>query len=402
MLQIADVRVGGDRPWDLRVHNPAFFRRVLAGGTLAAGETYVAGWWDCDALDEMATRVLRASLDKRLRHSPRWYALVLAAVLTNSQSRARAFEVGEWHYDLGNDFYAAMLDPRMVYTCAYWQNARTLNEAQEAKLDLICRKLSLQRGQHVLDIGCGWGGFAAFAAERYGVHVTGVTVSREQVEHARERCRSLPVSIYLRDYREIEGEYDHVVSIGMFEHVGYKNHRVFMDVVRRCVKEDGLVLLHTIVRNESGRTADPWIERYIFPNCLLPSPRQLMTATEALFVIEDVHNFGIYYDRTAVAWYRNFEENWPRIAEEYGEAFYRMWRYYLLVCAGAFRARKNHLWQVVLSPHGIPEGFNDIRSRTAAPAQGGIVRGYVRRPQPVSQEPQQSLPPCRSNRATHA
>ena len=227
----------------------------------------------------------------------------------------------------------------MVYSCAYWQRAQTLEEAQEAKLDLICRKLSIQPGQHVLDVGCGWGGFAQFAAERYGARVTGITVSREQAEVARERCRSLPVHIRLQDYRDVDESFDHVVSVGMFEHVGVKNHRSFMEMALRCVADSGLVLLHTIVRNESWRTTDPWIDTYIFPNGLIPSPRQLAAATEGLFVVEDVHNFGVHYDRTLMAWYDNFAANWHGLSDGYGERFYRMWRYYLLGSAGSFRAR---------------------------------------------------------------
>lgn len=361
LLDQAGIRINGNKPWDIRVHNPNFYRRVLAGGPLALGESYMDAWWDCDALDEFVVRVLRGGLRNAVSRSYRARLFILLALLTNRQSRSRAFKVGERHYDLGNDLFEVMLDGRMTYSCGYWQAAQTLDEAQEAKLDLICRKIHLAPNQHVLDVGCGWGSFAQFAAESYGAQATGITISREQAELARERCAALPVDILLKDYRELDGTYDHVVSVGMFEHVGPKNYRTFMEVVHRCLKDDGLFLLHTIMSNRSGHTIDPWTEKYIFPNGILPSPQQIGAAAEDLFVIEDVHNFGAYYDPTLMAWYRNFKANWPRIADRYGERFYRMWTYYLLTSAGGFRLRRNNLWQVVLSKKGVRGGYRSIR-----------------------------------------
>lgn len=361
LLAPADVVIGGDRPWDLRVHEPRFYRRVMGGGVLALGESYMDGWWDCDALDQFAYRVLRAGLRNAARASPRAKLLALVAMVINRQSRRRAFKVGERHYDLGDDLFEIMLDGRRTYSCAYWKNATTLDRAQEAKLDLICRKVGLKPGQHVLDIGCGWGSFIGYAAEQYGATATGITISRNQAEYARERFTSLPVHVRLMDYRALEGTYDHVVSVGMFEHVGAKNYRTFMEVAHRCLADDGLVLLHTIMSNRTGHTIDPWTEKYIFPNSMLPSPQQIGAAAEGLFIIEDIHNFGAYYDPTLMAWYRNFEEGWPRIAGRYGERFYRMWRYYLLMSAGSFRMRRNGLWQVVLSKSGVPGGYESVR-----------------------------------------
>jgi cyclopropane-fatty-acyl-phospholipid synthase len=319
------------------------------------------GRWDCDALDEFIARALSAGLRNAISNSSRARLFILLALVTNRQSRSRAYQVGEHHYDLGNDLFEAMLDRRLTYSCGYWQTARTLDEAQEAKLDLICRKVGLAPDQHVLDIGCGWGSFVQFAAERYGARATGITVSREQAELARERGGALPIEIRLQDYRDCDGTYDHVVSVGMFEHVGSKNYRTFMEVVHRCLKEDGLFLLHTIMSNRSGHTIDPWSEKYIFPNSVLPSPQQIGTAAEGLFIIEDIHNFGAYYDPTLMAWHRNFTSNWDRIADRYGERFYRMWTYYLLTSAGSFRARRNNLWQVVLSKKGVPGGYRSVR-----------------------------------------
>ncbi|HET20225.1 MAG TPA: cyclopropane fatty acyl phospholipid synthase [Chromatiales bacterium] len=352
LLAHADIRLDGSRPWDMRLLAPGVPDRIFAKGSLGLGESYLDGEWEADALDEFFTRLLRAGLDQEVRP---WRLLghALRARLLNRQTLRRARTVGEVHYDLGNDFYQAMLDPRMTYTCGYWRHARTLDEAQEAKLDLVCRKLGLRPGQRVLDIGCGWGSFARFAAERHGVEVVGVTISREQAELGRELCQGLPVELRLQDYRELDETFDHIVSLGMFEHVGHKNYRTYLEVAHRCLRDEGLFLLHTIGKPRSGTPTDPWIDRYIFPNGELPAMAQVAKAAEGLFLIEDVHNFGADYDTTLMAWHRNFEAAWPDFAERYGERFHRMWRYYLLSCAGAFRARDVQLWQIVFAKQGM-------------------------------------------------
>jgi cyclopropane-fatty-acyl-phospholipid synthase len=360
LTALADVRFDGERPWDITVHDPRLFRRIAAQGSLGLGEAYMDGWWDCERLDELFDRLLSAQLDRRAS-MPRLLALAMRARLTNPQRASRAFEIGRHHYDIGNDLYRRMLDRRMIYSCGYWRDAGDLDAAQEAKLDLVCRKLQLAPGQRVLDIGCGWGGAAAFAAERYGVEVVGVTVSERQVELARETCAGLPVDIRLQDYRDVDERFDRVYSIGMFEHVGSRNYRTYFEVVRRCLPEDGLSLLHTIGSSVSVTTTDPWIGRYIFPNSMLPSAQQIGGAIERLFVIEDWHSFGADYDTTLMGWHRNFAAAWPELRERYGERFGRMWRYFLLACAGSFRARKNQLWQIVLSPRGVRGGYRAPR-----------------------------------------
>ena len=250
----------------------------------------------------------------------------------------------------------------MIYTCGYWKDAENLDQAQEAKLDLTCRKIGLQPGMRVLDIGCGWSGFGKFAAEAYGAEVVGVTVSKEQVKLAQERCKGLPVETKLQNYEELGDEkFDRIVSLGMFEHVGYKNYRKFMEIAHRCLEDDGLFLLHTIGNNESATHTNPWMQKYIFPNGMMPSMAQIGKAAEKLFVVEDWHNFGSDYDKTLMAWHQNFEKHWPELKEKYGERFHRMWRYYLLQAAGTFRARDLQLWQIVLSKKGIPGGYTSIR-----------------------------------------
>lgn len=360
LLAPLDIRLDGERPWDLRVRERQFSSRVLSQGSLGLGEAYIDGWWECERLDDFFCRVLRAELDYQIRG---WadVADVVSAKLWNLQKAGRAFEVGRRHYDVGNDLYRRMLDRRMIYSCAYWAAAGDLDAAQEAKLDLVCRKLGLEAGMRVLDVGCGWGGAARFAAERYGVEVVGVTISEQQAAYARENCRGLPAEIRLQDYRSLEGTFDRVFSLGMFEHVGHKNYETYFQVVRERLAPDGLFLLHTIGRNQSSVGTDPWIARYIFPNSMIPSAAQTTAALEGLFVIEDWHNFGQDYDPTLLAWQRNFEEGWGELAETYGERFRRMWNYYLLASAGSFRARKNNVWQLVLSPEGVRGGYRAVR-----------------------------------------
>ena len=360
LLGLAGVAINGDRPWDIRVHDERLFARVMAEGSLGMGEAYMDGWWDAAQMDAFIARVMRAELDTKVQ--PWREALgVVWAKLVNLQRPSRAFQIGQHHYDIGNDLFTRMLDKRMIYSCGYWKEAATLDQAQEAKLDLVCRKLGLTPGMRVLDIGCGLGGTAAFAAERCGVSVVGITVSEEQVTLAQEVCRGLPVEIRLQDYRDLDGMFDRVLSIGMFEHVGQKNYDTFMRVVRSHLAEDGLFLLHTIGSNRSVTSVDPWLERYIFPNAMLPSVRQIGAATEGMFVIEDWHSFGPDYDTTLMQWHRNVEARWSELKDRYDERFHRMWTYFLLSVAGGFRARKNQLWQIVLSPHGVAGGYRAPR-----------------------------------------
>jgi len=358
-LKPADIRVNGDRPWDIQVHNEKLYSRILAGGSLALGESYMDGWWDCEQLDEFFNKALGAELEKQVRSKGMLWN-VLRATLTNMQNRTKAYEVGRKHYDIGNDLYEAMLDKTMSYSCGYWAAAKNLDQAQVAKLDLACRKLGLKKGMRVLDIGSGWGGFAKYAAENYGVEVVGVTISKEQVKLAKERGKGLPLEYRLQDYRQLNEQFDRIISIGMIEHVGKKNYRTYMEVAHRCLKPDGLFLLHTIGGNTSVRSAEPWINKYIFPNSMLPSAKQLTTATENLFVLEDWHSFGADYDKTLLAWHKNFTRSWKDL-KGYDERFHRMWDYYLLACAGSFRARKNQLWQIVLSKEGVARGYKSIR-----------------------------------------
>jgi len=360
LLDSAGIHPGGGGTVDPLIHDERFFARVLSQGSLGLGESYMDGWWDVPSLDGMIVELLRARLDQRV---PGWASRLddLRAWFLNLQTARRAPEVGKRHYDIGNDLFHKMLGRRMVYSCGYWREAGDLDAAQEAKLDLVCRKLGFRPGMHVLDIGCGWGEALAFAARRYGVSGVGVTISREQADYARQLCAGLPVEIRLQDYRELHERFDRVFSIGMFEHVGMRNYRSYFEVARRCLADepatgDGLFLLHSICSNQSLRHTDPWIERYIFPNSMLPSAAQIAGALEGEFVIEDWHGFGTDYDLTLRAWRDNIESAWDQLPG-YGERFRRMWRFYLAASMATFRTRRAQLVQLVLSPRGVPGGY---------------------------------------------
>jgi len=362
ILSLAGIEINGSNPWDIRVHNKKFYRRALSEAELGIGESYMDGWWDCEMLDEMIYRIIKVRLDEKVKRKFSILLNLFLAKIFNLQSKKRAFIIGERHYDLGNDLFRNMLDKRMNYSSAYWKNASNLNEAQENKLELICKKIYLQPGMKVLDIGCGWSAFGKYAAEKYDVNVVGITVSKEQVSLGKELCKGLPVEIRLQDYRDLKEKFDRIVSVGMIEHVGYKNYKAYFEVANRCLNDDGLFLLHTIGESKSVKSSDAWTEKYIFPNGMLPSIAQLGKAIEKLFIMEDWHNFGADYDKTLMAWYRNFKTNWDKIKDKYSERFYRMWKYFLLSSAGAFRARtKNQLWQIVLSKKGVVGGYQSVR-----------------------------------------
>lgn len=361
LLSAAGIVINGNRACDIKVHNPALFKRILQEGSLGFGESYMDGWWDCDRLDGLFTRILQAGVDERLPKNLSDIARIAYTRLFNLQSRKRAWQVGKEHYDIGNDLFRAMLDPYMQYSCGYWKEAETLEQAQLAKLKMICEKLQLKPGMSLLDIGCGWGGLAQYAAENYGVSVYGVTISAEQQKLAQERCAGLEVEILLQDYRDLNLQFDRIVSVGMFEHVGPKNYDTYFRVAARNLKPDGLFLLHTIGANLTNLHVDAWIDKYIFPNGCLPSVRHISEASEGLFVMEDWHNIGADYDRTLMAWYENFKQAWPMLSEGYSERFERMFTYYLNACAGAFRSRDIQLWQVLFSPKGVEGGVRVYR-----------------------------------------
>lgn len=359
LANLAGIEINGSRLWDIQVLDERFYKRVSADPLLGLGEAYIDGWWECAQLDEMFFRLLKANLDQKVKLSSRELASFFLNRWFNYQTKYRSQEVAEKHYNIGNSFYEKMLGKTMSYSCAYWKECEDLDVAQRHKMELICRKLMLKPGFKLLDVGCGWGSLAKYAAENYGVEVVGITISTQQKEYAEKVCQGLPIKIILQDYRDLpSNQFDRVVSVGMFEHVGSKNYRQFMKVVHNQLSEEGIFLLHTIGGNVSSHYGDAWINKYIFPNGMLPSIAQIATSMENLFVMEDWHNFGVYYDRTLMEWHRRFNESWLEIKDQYDERFRRMWNYYLLSCAGNFRARRLQLWQVLMSKNGLKEGFH--------------------------------------------
>ncbi|HUS28753.1 MAG TPA: cyclopropane fatty acyl phospholipid synthase [Kofleriaceae bacterium] len=353
-LAEAGIVVGGSDPWDIDVKDDRFYQRLLRDGTLGFGEAYMEGWWDSRELDQTIDRVCRHRLRDHVKDNWVLLAHAVKARVLNPQ-KTRAFEIAYKHYDIGNDLYEAMLDKRMLYTCAYWRDAKDLEAAQEAKLELVCQKIGLKSGMRVLDLGCGWGGFAAYAAEKYGAEVTGYTVAAEQVRWAKEKYAHLPVDIRHDDYRKATGKYDAVVSIGLMEHVGPKNYRAYMELVNQLLAPGGVGFVHTITGNRTTTHIEPWFDKYIFPNAVLPTPDAMINAMERLFVIEDLHNIGEHYDPTLMAWWQRFDAAWPKLEAKYGATFYRMWKYYLLGCAGGFRARETQLVQLVFTRVGTKQ-----------------------------------------------
>ena len=360
-LESIDVEINGNRPWDITVHNPDLYKSILFNGSLGFGESYMKGWFDCERLDLFFEKVLQQGVSTEIQSIPLFLGRVKSK-FRNLQSISRAFQVAEQHYDIGNDLFSLMLDKTMMYTCGYWtKEVSTLEQSQLAKLDLVAKKLDLKPGMKVLDIGCGWGGAAKHLANNYGVSVVGITVSKEQIEYAKENSDNMDVDFRLVDYRDLNEKFDAIYSIGMFEAVGYKNYKEFFEIVRGCLKDDGAFLLHTIGGNESTTSTDPWVEKYIFPNGMMPSAEQITKASEGLFIFDDWHNIGPHYDKTLMCWYENFVTNYEKLKDKYDKEFYRMWTFWLLSSAANFRSRTLQLWQVLFSLEGSERPIQTYR-----------------------------------------
>ncbi len=360
LLDAAGISVNGPEPWSLRVHDERLWDRAIAEQQLGFGEAYMDGWWDCDRVDMLLTKLLDFDVQRQLKVRPKLMVTAAKSWMINRQTKSKATNNAQHHYDIGNDLYERMLDKRMVYSCAYWDGAHNLDDAQEAKLDLICRKLQLQPGMRLLDIGCGWGGLLHFAAERYGIEGVGISPARNQVDIATTRCEGMPIAIHEMDYRDLQGQFDRIVSVGMMEHVGPKNLKTFFDTCDRLLHKDGMMLHHTIGSLISKQHTDPFFDKYIFPGGVLPSLAQFSRAAEPYWVIEDVHNFGPDYDKTLLAWNENISSRWSEIPA-YDERFQRMWHYYLMGSAAGFRARSLQLWQIVMRRRGTDDKYQSVR-----------------------------------------
>jgi cyclopropane-fatty-acyl-phospholipid synthase len=361
LLEDSGIDINGKKPSDPQIHNPKFYKRVLAQGSIGLGESYMEAWWDCEKLDEFFHKLFSANVEERTTKDRHLLLLIAKARLFNLQTKAKAKRSIARHYDLGNELYQKMLDPLMVYSSGFWEGTKNLAQAQENKLDHLCQKLHLKPGQKVLDIGCGWGGFAFFAAKNHGAKVIGITLSPEQKKIAEKRCENLDVEIRLQDYRDVNEKFDRVISIGMLEHVGHKNYGTYMDNIAKNLNENGICVLSFIGGNKTRHNTDPWINKYIFPNGMIPSLAQIGKAMEGKFVLEDLQNIGLHYDKTLMAWRENFKNTWDGLKEKYGETFYRMWDFYLSCSAAAFRARKLNLWEMVLLKPEFTGEYQPIR-----------------------------------------
>lgn len=361
LLKSVDISINGNNPWDMQVHDDRVYPAVLKEAALGLGESYMNGWWDCDELDKFISLLIKGDLKRYVKRNKIFLFSLLLSKAINFQSPSRSFKVGKVHYDINTDFYSCMLDSEMNYSCGYWKDSDTLEEAQRAKLDLICQKLYLHPGMKVLDIGCGWGSFAKYAATNYGVNVVGVTVSHNQAEWARQNCSDLPVDIRYQDYRKIDEVYDRIVSIGMFEHVGCKNYQTYMNIVNKCLNAGGLFLLHTIGMNGPDHGVDEWVVKYIFPHAMLPAAAEIVSASSGLLTLEDWHNFGSDYYKTLKEWHSNLNHNWQQLNHKYDDRFKRMFDYFLMYFAGGFRAEYTQLWQIVFSRGPRLQNYVSIR-----------------------------------------
>lgn len=364
LLKLAGVRTDGRRPEDIIIHDERTAARIFAKGTLGVGESYMDGWWDCRKLDEMFTKIFSSQVESRV-DKRNVLGLALQARLLNRQSNRRSYKNAQAHYDIGNDLYEPMLGKTMAYSCAYWAwGAKTLDQAQTDKYDLIAKKLQLKRGMKVLDVGCGWGGLAIHLAKKYGVEVVGITPAKEQIAYIKDHAKGLKVKAYATTWQDFESKnaFDRIVSVGAMEHFGPKNYRALFRKLNSLIKDDGLFLLHTIGSNESSNGTDPWINKYIFPGGVLPSVKQIASASEGQFVMEDWHNMGANYDKTLMSWLKNFRGSYAHLDHaKYDARFKRMWEFYLQVFAAEFRVRNFQLWQIVYSKRGVPGGYKSIR-----------------------------------------
>ena len=361
LLASADIHLNGNRAWDIQVRHTELLKRLLTQGGLGLGESYMDGWWECQAIDLMLERVMRAGLHERLQTPRAWWEGIKDSFRPRADNNPERI-VGRMIYEVGNSVYQAMFDPYMTHSCAYWvEGAQTLEDAQLAKLEMICRKLQLKPGMRVLDIGCGWGSFMRYAAERYGVTVLGLTASETQAQLGQKLSKSLPVQFELTDYKQFnldhQSRFDRIVSIGFIEQLVKIDFTTFFQTAKRCLKDDGWMLLQTEGKLHQSGLLDAWDEKYIHPQGHLPRLDELTQASQAHFVVEDVHNFGADHDLTLQHWHQRFELAWPQLRLSKDERFYRLWRFHLLSSAASFRTRHKQMWQLVLSPKGMHKVF---------------------------------------------
>ncbi len=358
--------LNGDDPLlvTVRVHDANVYRRLALRGSIGVGEAYMAGEWSCDDL----TRLMRLFVRNRtvlngLEHGPVRLAMQLFRIahLLNRNTRNGSRGNIAAHYDLGNEFYRLFLDPTLMYSCAVFEGSDTeLHEASIAKLERICRKLALSADDHVLEIGTGWGGFALHAARHYGCRVTTTTISREQYQLTRERVEQAGldgrITVLLRDYRDLDGSYDKLVSIEMIEAVGHQYLDTYFRTCSRLLKDNGLMLLQAITiadqEYERAKRAVDFIQHYIFPGGFLPSLNALCNSLARVtdLSVRHLEDIGPHYATTLRHWHERFRNNLDRVRTQgFDERFVRMWEYYLCYCEGGFAERALGTAQLLLA-----------------------------------------------------
>jgi cyclopropane-fatty-acyl-phospholipid synthase len=360
ILDAAEIEINGSAQDSIQIHNPNFYKRVVQFRELGLGESYMDGWWECQAMDQMLTKLLNSDVHKRLKLSIPILWHFAKSILLNRQTLTKAAANAKFHYNIGNDLYERMLDREMVYSCAYWDGSPDLEAAQIAKMDLICRKLKLEPGMKLLDIGSGWGGFLRYTVKNYGVVGTGISPADQQIILAKEKSRGLNIEFQQLDYRKLTGKFDRIVSIGMMEHVGPKNYKTFFQKCEDLLEPNGMMLHHTITANTPTNSTNPFFDKYIFAGGILPSLTGLARSSEGKFIIEDVHNFGPDYDKTLMQWYKNINAKWSEIPQ-YDLRFRKMWNFYLLASAAAFRSRSIQLLQAVFRPPHAAGKYLSVR-----------------------------------------
>ena len=342
---------GSGPPVELRIHDGRLFRRLATGGKVGFGESYTAGEWDCGDLVGLFELLLRNSEAATQRHRAVRRLLEARPRFNRRNGLLRSRRNIAYHYDLGNDLFETMLDETMTYSCAVFESPeQTLADAQRAKLDRICNHLNLNAEDDVLEIGCGWGGFAMHAVQKTGCRVTALTISAEQAKLARERVAEAGLSdritILEQDYRQHDGRYTKVASVEMLEAIGERQFGTFFATIDRVLEPQGIACVQTILipddRWDRYRKTPDWIERYVFPGCLIPSLTSLAVAAtrSSRLLVHDVDEIGPHYAETLRRWRANFHRHIDEVrALGYDRNFERTWDFYLAFCEAAFRLR---------------------------------------------------------------
>lgn len=350
LLREANIEPNGASPWDPQIKDERFYRTVLLRGSVGLGDAYLNGWWECADISGFILRIIKSGIHLRV---PRVDIFLrrLRFGLIDAQNRIRSKRVAELHYDEDPYIFEVMLGSTNSYTCARWKGVITLDAAQQQKMDLLCKKAGLSSGMTVLDIGSGWGGFLAYAAERYQVRGIGLTISKTQLDYARKRYGNLPVEFRLQDYRDFVGGVDAVVSICVIEHVGSDHYREYFQKVRETLtREDGFFAMQCILACDTQARMDPWTEKHIFPNGILPTLERIENAVEGILHIVDREFFRDDYVRTFSAWYENLVRNKNAIIARCGVRYFRKYEYYLCLYIAGFGSGRIDVGQFVLSP----------------------------------------------------